>query len=725
MQRISPYTVLSSSALVVVLVCAAVIWLACHAPNLSPNIQAVDQRLMLDVGTMAQPIQQPIQTFLTPNTSIAAHANLALEEPDVLPSYAEFNQFFQQQQQLFTAASQQQLIAVTDDQQQIAIQAENRHLHDLPWMFWFQLFVGVAGALTGAAIYAFSSPNAATRYYALTGIGYLLFAPSAAIYSSRELILEGEIFRILSAINHFGALFFTASLVALLWHYPNRLRNWPVPALAYAAAALFWLTDMTQLWPSTSFVPLSVLMLFSIGIGTAIAQGWRARRHPVDRASFRWFIVSIFLGTGLFAAFVLIPTAINRPMPVSQGLMFGAFLLMYWGLALGLLRYRLFELEAWWFSIWSWFLSGLSIVVIDVLLVSFLSLSNQTALVLAVAMMGWLYFPLRQWVLQRLRRDARQEIDQWLPRVLPLLLDVRLGNDQERQIRQRWPMIIQTVFDPLHLSVSPAVNQPIIQQSGQTLLIPTLQPDQSSSQSLVLHHAARGQRLFTRQDLRTVETLVQLAELALSVARARDTGARLERERIARDIHDDLGARLLYLLQKSAPEQQQIVRETLDDLRGLLSSLDGEDISLGEAVANWRLEARRRCEAGQAELDWQVRLEHDESILTAFEYHHLTRMLREAVTNAFKHSRPTRLIIQIQSDAHGLQLQIENDGEATISPHSSGRGLENMQRRAQSLNGQITWQQDQHYHVLIHVQLSHSRDPLIALAQYQPLEPTR
>lgn len=721
MQRVSPYAVLTRSAIAVFLICVGVIWLACHAPRLNPSIQVLDQQLV--VKHTGEP--QPIEYFLVENNSIKATTTLALEEPDVIASYDEFNQFFRDQLQLYQATEQQQLIAVTENQQQIVIQAENRHLSDLPFMFWFQLFVGVAGALTGAAIYAFSSLNAATRYYALTGIGYLIFAPSAAIYSSRDLILNGEIFRVLSAINHFGALFFTASLVALLWHYPSRLRAWPVPALAYVAALLFWLLDMAQLWPNTGFVPLSVLTLFSVGILTAIAQGWRARRHPVDRASFRWFIVSIFLGTGLFAAFVLIPNALNQPLPASQGLMFGAFLLMYWGLALGLVRYRLFELEAWWFSIWSWFLSGLSIVVIDALLVSFLSLSNQTALVLAIAMMGWLYFPLRQWVLQRLRRDARQEIDQWLPRILPLLLDVRLGNDQERQIRQRWPMIVQGVFEPLHVSVCPAVQQPLIQQSGQTLLIPALKTDLPTEQSLVLHHAARGQRLFTRQDIRTVETLLQLAALALSVARARDTGARLERERIARDIHDDLGARLLYLLQKSAPEQQQIVRETLDDLRELLSSLDGEDMSLSDAVANWRLENRSRCEAGHATLDWQVTLAQEEQLLTAFEYHHLTRMLREAVTNAFKHSKPEQLRIHIQSTADGLQLHIENDGETVRSPHSSGRGLDNMQRRAQSLNGSITWQQDHHYHVLIEVKLSHRDDPRLRFAEYQPLEPTR
>lgn len=403
-------------------------------------------------------------------------------------------------------------------------------------------------------------------------------------------------------------------------------------------------------------------------------------------------------------------------------------------MALGLLRYRLFELEAWWFSIWSWFLSGLSIVLVDALLVSFLSLSNQTALIVAVAVIGWLYFPLRQWLLQRLRRDARQNINQWLPQVLPLLLDVRLGSDQEKQIRQRWPLIVQTVFDPLHIHKIAAVGNATIAQSGQMLQVPDLRhptltdsvgtgqasqsPQAQGEQapySFALLHAARGQRLFTAHDLNTVDMLIQLAELALSVARARDTGARLERERIARDIHDDLGARLLYLLQKSAPEQQMIVRETLDDLRHLLSSLDGEEISMGEAVANWRLETSQRSQASQAQLDWQADLLNDEHVLTAFEYHHLSRMLREAVTNAFKHSQTAHLRVHIhQPNAQTFAIDIHNDGALQHDPHSSGRGLQNMQRRAQSLNGHVTWQQDHEHHVLIRMQPSNhdARVPL-------------
>lgn len=702
MTRLSPYHALIAASLGVMLVLLACIALALQAPRLSPSIHIDGQHILLH-----ETQQRSIVTeFYTPVGMVVARPELLLEEPDVLPSYLEFNQFMQDQQRLYDAAMQQQLYAVTD-QESILLTTERRTWHDLPWMFWFQLLVGAAGALTGAAIYAFSQKNAATRYYALTGLGYLLFAPSAAIYSTRDFVLDGELFRLLSAINHFGALFFTASLVALLWHYPSPIRRWPVPLCAYIVALAFWLTDMLQLWPSASFVPLSVLLLFTGGILTAVAQGWRARRHPVDRASFRWFIVSIFLGTGLFAGFVIIPTALNHPMPISQGLMFGAFLLMYWGLALGLLRYRLFELEAWWFSIWSWFLSGLSIIMIDVLLVSLLSISDQNAAIIAVALIGWVYFPIRQWILQRIRRDARQNIDQWLPSVLPLLLDVRISSDQERQIRQRWPQILQVVFEPLHMSRQAGQQITSIQQSGQLLFVPDLRSDHSAPQMLCLHHAARGQRLFVRHDLKTMHMLLQLAELALSVARARDTGARLERERIARDIHDDLGARLLYLLQKSAPDQQAIVRDTLDDLRNLLNSLDGEELMLGEALANWRLETSKRTQATAAKLIWIVTVD-EERILSAFEYHHLTRMLREAVTNAFKHSDPTQLRVEFSHPSpEQLAIDIHNDGMREHPHHMNGRGLQNMQRRAQSLDGSVSWQQDREHHILIRVRTSH------------------
>ena len=72
-----------------------------------------------------------------------------------------------------------------------------------------------AGVMTAAIVLALGKKSHATLLYALTGLGYLIFAPAAAVYSTRELALEGAVFRALSIVNHFGALFFTASLTAL------------------------------------------------------------------------------------------------------------------------------------------------------------------------------------------------------------------------------------------------------------------------------------------------------------------------------------------------------------------------------------------------------------------------------------------------------------------------------------------------------------------------------
>lgn len=705
-QLFPPHLILLFSSIGIIAVALIVIVTALHAPRLQPNVYLQGEQLVLQ---LAPNTVEPIDYFITPSGKLKADPLLALEEPDGLPDYQTFNSFFKQQSQLYQASQQQKLQAQTT-KGTFNIKSEHHQLADLSFMFWFQLFVGVAGSLTGVVVYSFSQANRATFFYMLTGLGYLIFAPSAAIYSTRDFILNGDIFRALSYINHFGALFFTAALTALLWSYPKPIANKPIPLLTFILALGFWLMHYLQLWPSISYAHFGVLILFVVGIVFGVIQWLQARKNPLNRASFRWFILSIMLGTGLFAGFIIIPSALGYPLTVEQGWMFGAFLIMYWGLALGLLRYRLFDLEAWWFSIWAWFLSGLCILLVDIFLISFLSLTEHTALIAAVALTGWLYFPLRQWALSSVQRGKRQNVQDWMPQVLPLLLETRAHADQERQIRQRWPDILKAVFEPLFIESS-SLPSDIITKHGQQLLATDLS-NADATTSLALNHGSRGQRLFNRKDVQALQALVDITQLALSVARARDTGAKLERERIARDIHDDLGARLLSLLQQSTDNQQSIIREILDDVRHLLSSLDGEDIFLEDALATWRAEISERLLSKNIQLHWHSELV-TLPLLTAFEFHHLTRILREAVTNALKHSDLSNLYINIYSLANlSLHISIENDGAFTEAGFSTGRGVQNMARRAKSLNGTIDWQYGQRYKLFVEVKLSNAGIPL-------------
>jgi hypothetical protein len=79
-------------------------------------------------------------------------------------------------------------------------------------------------------------------------------------------------------------------------------------------------------------------------------------------------------------------------------------LLIYLGLAWGC-RYRLFNLDRWWFEALIWGLGGALVLLFDIALL-WLNASAGVALGTAVALAGWLYFPLRQWLWRRLSPAA-------------------------------------------------------------------------------------------------------------------------------------------------------------------------------------------------------------------------------------------------------------------------------------------------------------------------------
>lgn len=631
-----------------------------------------------------------IAAFHAGGQRITASPALIVEEPDTLPTYADYRQFMQEQKWLADAIGIQQLEVELADGQRILLSAREAKLSDLPFLFWFQIFVGAAGVLTGCIVLALGEKNRATLLYALTGFGYLIFAPAAAVYSTRELALDADIFRALSMANHFGALFFTASLTALLWHYPRSLGRFPAATVCYLAALAIWLTDTLQLTTTTMPFHLGVLGIFLLSFVFSGGQWLRTRGRPADRAALRWFLLSIYLATGLFAGTIIIPAAFKLPMPAPQGVMFGAFLIMYWGLALGVVRYRLFKLEEWWYSIWSWFLSGVAVVLLDFMLIGLLHLDQGVALSLAVALVGWLYFPVRQWLWSRLGRAPVRRMQDWLPAALPLLIQMPEGDERERRLQERWPELLSTVFAPLSVERDCAGQAPAIAEEGLALRVPDVR---TGSAPLLLRHADGGARLFTPQDLATLAALRRLFDLALDLLHAHEAGAGAERERIARDIHDDLGAKLLSLLYRSKEEDQALVREAIVCTRELVNTLNLTAVSLPLAVSRWRTEMRERLEPVNIALGWESTGDADSVVLNARQNANLTRVLREAVTNAIKHASPEKLQIKLCVENTGLELRVRDNGrgQASTAFDQGGRGAAIMRARTAEVGGTVEW----------------------------------
>ena len=612
---------------------------------------------------------------------IEATPTLLIEEPDVLPDYAQYNQLMRDSRALAAAAGNDSLSVLTAGGQQLPLQHSDRPLRALPGLFWLQLAFGVIGAMTGAIVWSVRVRSLPATLYFMTGIGYLIFAPAAAVYSTRELLIDGDLFRTLSIINHFGALFFTASLTSLLWHYPVRIGRLPVASLCYLLAAGTWLADTLQLTASTALFHLSVLGIFALSFVFAFFQWLKTRSKPADRAALRWFLLSIYLATGLFAGVIIIPAAMGVAPPASQGVMFGAFLIMYIGLAFGITRYKLFQLERWWWSVWAWFLGGVAVIAVDLLLVSFLALSKPIALTLAVALVGWVYFPLRQLLWQRLARRRGQTMQDWLSLAMPPLVAATHSNQLGLALREA----TAAVFAPLDISEAEGkLDAPRITENGLCLQV----PNPAHYSVLRLHHADQGARLFTSRDIETAALVLKLYRLVDESLTAHEQGARSERDRIRQDIHDDLGAKLLTLLHRSgSADQQTLVREAIRDLRDLLSTMEGEEVSLEEACLQWEQEARQRCDASSVRLDWDISLHTPDAQMDQRRIGNLTRIIREAVSNALRHATPSRIHIRISERDGSLAVSIENDGVNPDNLVREGRGTGIIRQRAARLGG--------------------------------------
>ncbi|WP_035565501.1 sensor histidine kinase [Hymenobacter sp. IS2118] len=179
-----------------------------------------------------------------------------------------------------------------------------------------------------------------------------------------------------------------------------------------------------------------------------------------------------------------------------------------------------------------------------------------------------------------------------------------------------------------------------------------------------------------------------------------------ERERIAQDLHDEIGASLsaarLFItqvhyeaptphLQEMSQQASQILGETLQNVRSIAQNLSPallERFGLCRAVTTLgsRLEA-----AGL-----HVELNVDEAVETLGSSAQLAlyRIVQELFANVVRHAGARCLTLHLQAAAGQLRLEVTDDGcgfvrDAPAASRAAGMGLAGIQARTKLLNGQL------------------------------------
>ena len=179
----------------------------------------------------------------------------------------------------------------------------------------------------------------------------------------------------------------------------------------------------------------------------------------------------------------------------------------------------------------------------------------------------------------------------------------------------------------------------------------------------------------------------------------RERAVLLERDRLARDIHDGLGASLvgsLVELERGEVDPARLtlmLRDCVDELRSVINSLQPTDHDLVALLSNLRQRFERRLEAAGLALQWEMADLPALDWLGPSEALHVVRIVQEVFANAIKHSaaRHIRVAALIVGDA--VQLFIVDDGIGFDAADASrGRGMRSLEQRANLLGGTIRFE---------------------------------
>ena len=620
------------------------------------------------------------------------------EEPDVLPDHAAISTLFQRQNALHQILETRSVMLFWSEagsvtQRTSVVAAIDRPWHSLPTMFWFQLLVATTGCVLACWVWALKPHDWGSRIFGFSGLMFPVFAMAAAVYSTRELALSAQLFSNLSLVNHFGALVYGAAFAGIFLAHPRLLaRPWILVALPFIAAGWWLLGALGIITDPDWTIRLPTLFEMLAAVVLGCFQWFRSRRQVVDRAALRWLVLSFLIGGGLFITNHVVSSLLGLPPFVAQGYAFGFFLLIYLGIALGLRRYRLFDLDIWAYRVLTFVVMVLLVIALDIALISLLGWSSSLALGSSIWMAAALYFPFRNWLWDSLTNRKKLEFD----RILPDLVSVAFEPDIQERDRM-WSELLQKLYNPAGMekgieikSSHPNAHVATLDDHGTVLNVPHC----ARLDARRLLFRDQGNRLFSPRDTTLIDTMRGLLERADSGRVAFETAVQTERSRIARDLHDDVGASLLTLLHRApSSELRELAHTALNDLRGALAAIDGQPSPLSHCLADWHAEAQARCDAAQAKLEWSENVVNSDAELSPQLKMVLTRAIRESISNSLKHAQTItlklRLSLAVTADGT-IELRCHDNGcMSDPSTWTKGRGLTGLEKRITQIGGKL------------------------------------
>jgi signal transduction histidine kinase len=592
------------------------------------------------------------------------------------------------------ASHQGELTLIFASGEAVRIHPTEGNIAALPVSFWFLMVLALALFVAGLFV-PVSRLSIGNLFYSLATLAQVgelaLWAAESAftLGTPQALAVTALPWRMgLSLVTVFG-------LMSVAVVFPRRLPGAPLwLALAWlVAAALLWLVLTERSSNPWGLVHASASVCGMVGAGF-YAWSYRLQRNPL--ASMLWRFAAMLAISLMLLGLLAVESALHAPqyarwvgvVILMWEVFFSTLLLVVPLLSQAQILVREFAMLA---------IATTLAVVLDPLLVGALGIDSRVAVLLSLGLTLAFYLLMRRVLLRHEQGTHLATAERLFERLYRVVREIEQNPEQTAA---QLSLLLRDLFQPLELTTTRLATGRVRQlMDGSTLIVPVprLVDDRDRqgadpTRSIVMRFARHGQRLFTRDDARLVERVLEQLQRAVAFDQAVEQGRSEERVRIAQDLHDDIGARLLTLMYKSTdPEMEDYVRHTLQDLKTLTRGLAARQPRLSDAMGEWKADIAQRLSLAGCELGWETQID-DDLRLSVVQWSGLTRVLRELISNTIAHAQATRVDVQFQLRQGTLMLVVADNGIGTDpAAWSRGLGVGGIRKRVRQLDGNVAW----------------------------------
>jgi signal transduction histidine kinase len=179
------------------------------------------------------------------------------------------------------------------------------------------------------------------------------------------------------------------------------------------------------------------------------------------------------------------------------------------------------------------------------------------------------------------------------------------------------------------------------------------------------------------------------------------------RNRIATDLHDDMGSTLSSIrifsdvakkqIEEVKPETVQLLdrisnnaTSLSENMQDIIWTIRSDNDTLEDLVSRMREFGLRVCDAKHIKFNTIVSQSFKASKLSLEQRRNLYLIFREALNNAVKYAESTQIDLILNLKGRFLKMELNDNGKGfDMNTIKRGNGLNNLEKRAKEINGQI------------------------------------